>query len=110
MYTLFGNKWLNLHSGPMWKVEGTQQDSGADVCIPLSSSRQSTAVCSSISLVNYSLMLFSQARVNIPALSARTIQRGIASSDFTITSDIQVRILKLIWNCSHDKNYTGCIY
>ncbi|XP_064390678.1 uncharacterized protein LOC135338466 [Halichondria panicea] len=28
--------------------------------------------------------------VNIPALSARTIQRGIASSDFTITSDIQV--------------------
>ena len=25
MYTLFGNKWLNLHSGPMWKVVETQQ-------------------------------------------------------------------------------------
>ncbi len=33
-----------------------------------------------------------QARVNIPALSASTIKRGIAGSDFTITSDIQVRI------------------
>ena len=26
MYSLFGTKWLNLHSGPMWKVEDTQQD------------------------------------------------------------------------------------
>ena len=23
MYTLFGKKWLNMHSGPMWKVETT---------------------------------------------------------------------------------------
>lgn len=25
MYSLFGNKWLNLYSGPMWKVEATEQ-------------------------------------------------------------------------------------
>lgn len=34
--------------------------------------------------------LFKQARVNIPALSASTIQRDIVKSNFTITSDIQV--------------------
>ena len=26
MYSLFGNKWLNLHGGPVWKVECTEQD------------------------------------------------------------------------------------
>ena len=25
MYSLFGNQWLNLHCGPMWKVEATEQ-------------------------------------------------------------------------------------
>ena len=25
MYSLFGNKWLNLHGGPMWKSEQTEQ-------------------------------------------------------------------------------------
>ena len=25
MYSLFGNKWLNIHGGPMWKVETTEQ-------------------------------------------------------------------------------------
>ena len=26
MYCLFGNKWLNLHGGPVWKVECIEQD------------------------------------------------------------------------------------
>ena len=25
MYCHFGNKWLNLHGGPMWKVVTTEQ-------------------------------------------------------------------------------------
>ena len=33
MYSLFGNKWLNLHSGPMWKVEGTEQGDPLDVLV-----------------------------------------------------------------------------
>lgn len=36
------------------------------------------------------ILIILQARVNIPALSARTIQRDIAESDFTISSDIRV--------------------
>jgi hypothetical protein len=30
VYSLFGNKWLNLHSGPMWKVESTEQGGPVD--------------------------------------------------------------------------------
>ena len=71
MYTLFGNKWLNLDSGPMWKVESTQQDSVAHVSVPLSRSRLSADVDSSIvriSVNSVSYYYSSQARVNIPAL------------------------------------------
>ena len=25
MYFLFGNKWLNIHGGPRWKVKTTEQ-------------------------------------------------------------------------------------
>ena len=36
MYSLFGNKWLNLHGGPVWKVEFTGQEADSkravDVC------------------------------------------------------------------------------
>lgn len=28
MYALFGNKWLNLHGGPVWKSEQTEQLQG----------------------------------------------------------------------------------
>jgi hypothetical protein len=37
-----------------------------------------------------------QARVNIPALSARTIERDIAASSFTIKAGVQVQVL-----CDH---------
>ena len=30
MYYLFGNKWLSMHGGPLWKVETTEQ--GSVVC------------------------------------------------------------------------------
>ena len=40
MYSLFGNKWLNIHGGPMWKVETT----GQGVPISLSTSRKTEDV------------------------------------------------------------------
>lgn len=51
MYSLFGTKWLNLQSGPMWKVEGTEQDS--DGCKKISDSRLSTTVSSRAICVNF---------------------------------------------------------
>jgi len=40
MYTIFGQKWLNLYSGPMWKVVGTGQEGAQAV----SSSRRTADV------------------------------------------------------------------
>ncbi len=83
MYVVFGKKWLNLYSGPMWKVVGTGQE-GAHA---LSTSRRTedVRICS---FSHFST--FIQARVNIPALSVRTIERDIASSVFTVKTGIQV--------------------
>ena len=36
VYYLFGNRWLNLHSGPIWKVIGMEQGGSTS----LSSSRR----------------------------------------------------------------------
>ena len=88
MYSLFGNKWLNLHGGPVWKVEGTEQDGD----ISTTDAKRNTNVIHFISITILELPMFynTQARVNIPSLSSRTLQRDIASSGFVVGSSVQV--------------------
>ena len=87
MYSLFGNKWLNLHGGPVWKVEGTEQDGD----MATTDTKRSTNVIHFISITILELPMFfnTQARVNIP-LSSRTLQQDIASSGFVVGSSVQV--------------------
>ncbi len=85
IYVVFGKKWLNLYSGPIRKVVGTGQE-GAHA---LSTSRRTENVRTFYVLL-FIFSKFIEERVNIPALSVRTIERDIASSVFTVKAGIQV--------------------
>lgn len=69
---------INLFSGPMWKVVGTGQQGAQSVSgsCRISEVHKVTGVCVLVFTLSYHV----QARVNIPAVSARTIQRDISSS------------------------------
>lgn len=41
MYSLFGNKWLNLHGGPIWRLDNTEQGGKDDIEHKASSVRNS---------------------------------------------------------------------
>ena len=90
MYSLFGNKWLSLHGGPVRKVECTEQDGH----MAPTDTKQGTNVIHFISIpvtiFRITYVLNTQARVNIPSLSSRTFQRDVASSGFVVGSSVQV--------------------
>ncbi|XP_065893260.1 uncharacterized protein [Dysidea avara] len=72
MYVLFGTKWCNIFSGPMWSYAPVNQTN--DALHGLTKDP-----------IN--------ALVNVPAPSDRTVRRSIASNDFSIGADIQTKVL-----------------
>jgi hypothetical protein len=75
MYNLFGGKWRRLHCGPMWSV---------------------TTICQDSSSSNFDgRRTISEARVNIPGLSERTLQRDNASFGITLDASIQFCMLDM---------------
>lgn len=79
---------MNMHGGPMWRVERTEQ--GEQVARDNFLTSEVSAAESILWMNSVIIMDHLQALVNIPSLSARTIQREIAESDFSVGSSIQV--------------------
>ncbi|XP_065893244.1 uncharacterized protein [Dysidea avara] len=74
MYVLFGTKWFKIFSGPLWSHGHSEKVTAAHK--------------------NGTHSDPTEAFLNVPALSDRTIRRDIAASDFTTGPDIQMGILK----------------
>ena len=90
MYCHFGQKWLRLHRGPMWSVVSSQNpDSVAN--------NQHTMEVSTNALtckIHICLASCTQALVNIPAISDRSIRYDLAASKTTIDPQIQVNSIQ----------------
>ena len=92
MYCHFGQKWLRLHRGPMWSVVSSQNpDSVANIA--------SSILWMYVQMHSYAknhicLASCTQALVNIPAISDRSIRYDLAASKTTIDSQIQVNSIQ----------------
>lgn len=90
MFTLFGTKWVKIFCGPMWKIMSTSQSvpeprhGGLDPLEVLFIELR----CYNMYTSCFSLLL--QARVNVPGLSERTLERDIVSSGISLGSEVQV--------------------
>ena len=97
MFCLFGTKWVKLFSGPMWSVSQSSQTT-SDVratsrAIPTQVLCHNCIFPNPYFLLNLSILLLyvcQKARVNIPGLSERTLERYIASSGISMGSEVQV--------------------
>ena len=84
MYNLFGTKWCNIFAGPLWSYAPVAQANEHQTTMKMPSK-----VCVS-KLCSFNVYMIFKALVNVPALSERTIRRGVAASDFTLGTNIQV--------------------
>ena len=69
----------------MWKAEQTEQAETMNLQVDV-------VDVSKYYVVNLLNVVVTKAKVNIPALSARTIERDIASSEFSVGANGQVHV------------------
>lgn len=93
MFSLFGTKWVKLFCGPMWKVESMTQCASLPVSPGLLDPMQ---VCYDVDFFCSSFTtIHTQARVNVPGLSERQLERDIVGSEMSTGSEIQVHANQL---------------
>jgi hypothetical protein len=81
-YALFGTKWSKLFSGPMWAHEPIMQAEGHSEINSLNPLHPTNAL------------------VNVPALSKRTLRRDIEKNAVSTGPEIQIHILKKAAECN----------
>ncbi|XP_065893778.1 uncharacterized protein [Dysidea avara] len=72
MYAHFGQKWIELHRGPMW-------------CTVMSTQEASTSASRTQKTM--------EALVNVPAVAERSLRYDFASSEITLDAQIQLNVL-----------------
>ena len=81
MYSHFGEKWVKLHRGPMWCTSSLPQGSEGDVVHTTTQHlSQETMAVYQMNLFYTMLMICTQALVNVPAVSERSIRSDFSSS------------------------------